>query len=610
MSQKQSQPAEAGRGASKSLPHLAAVFAALPDAVIVSDRAGKIVAMNAAAFELFEVQPENSWLGMSLREFFQRYEWLDESHRPTLFAPWLLDLITRNKETSSCSYKQILLFHLPAQHPAFLEFHGSPVLDTRMRVVGLILVFHPIASRYQKALHLQRVYEAVLTLNEAIAQIPEHLASGAPDEAFLLSRPVLCIAQQLTEVIHQVLKCWHVSLLGRGSEEDRVTYVAGSGFTARQEQQRRAICEHFLTVDIMGESVIASLRANQEVMLRTDQLHLPAGYPVDFGKATLLILPLFLEQFLAGALIIAKKGWNNRFLPEEVELAKAVAAQAILIVECLGSLQSQADKQARDLVHHEIQRLGRDFLTLASHELRTPLTSIKGNLQLAQRRLGVLKRQLAEQSENVHAHIEHARQSLEQAEQSTRVQERMVQDMIDDARIQANQLTLSLKPCDLLPLLRASIARLQESTPERAIELEILTPDATIPVLADAGRIAQVFAIYLTNALDYSPPKQPVRVQVREEDNMVRVSVHDEGPGIPLEEQERLWDRFYRGKGSAVQHELDLSLGLSFYLCQALIERHRGSVGVESTPGHGTTFWFILPLTRTTTAEFTPDSGA
>ena len=68
------------------------------------------------------------------------------------------------------------------------------------------------------------------------------------------------------------------------------------------------------------------------------------------------------------------------------------------------------------------------------------------------------------------------------------------------------------------------------------------------------------------------------------------------GPGIALEEQGRIWGRFYYAKGIAVQHELSLSLGLGLYLCQAFIERHHGSVGVQSDPGHGTTFWFTLPI--------------
>jgi signal transduction histidine kinase len=171
------------------------------------------------------------------------------------------------------------------------------------------------------------------------------------------------------------------------------------------------------------------------------------------------------------------------------------------------------------------------------------------------------KRSLDQQSERMSEHLEQTRQSLDAAEQSVRLQERMIQNIIDDARIQADQLDLSLSPCDLLVLVKQAMAKQQTSVPERAIELKILTPEPTIPVLADAGRITQVLTLYLANALDSSSAERPVTVQVQEEDQMARVSVHDEGPGIPPEEEGRLWDRFYRGKGSSVQHELDLSLG-------------------------------------------------
>jgi len=126
--------------------------------------------------------------------------------------------------------------------------------------------------------------------------------------------------------------------------------------------------------------------------------------------------------------------------------------------------------------------------------------------------------------------------------------------------------------------------------------LESLPPERVVPVLADAERITQVISRYLANALIYSPADQPVTVQLRVEGGVARVSVHDQGPGIPGEEQERIWERFYQVKGIAVQHELDLSLGLGFYLSRAFIERHQGSVGVQSAPGRGATFWFTLPV--------------
>jgi signal transduction histidine kinase len=197
-------------------------------------------------------------------------------------------------------------------------------------------------------------------------------------------------------------------------------------------------------------------------------------------------------------------------------------------------------------------------------------------------------------------HIAQAQQPLAFASQSARLQQRMIEDIIDDARIQTNQLEVHLQRCDLLALLKTAIARQQRLVPERRIVLEGLPKEQSVPIMADAARITQVFTIYLANALTSSPTEEPVTVQVMVKDLVARVSVHNEGVGIPLEEQQHVWERAYRAKGSTVQQELDLSLGLGLYLCRALIERHAGLVGLQSTPGQGATFWFTLPMTLST----------
>ena len=578
-------------------PQLDMYFASLPDTIMVWDRAGKLRFLNAAALTLFEVQPSDAWLGTSAQQFFQRYALCDEQQRPFSFPPWLLNLTTLKKEAAFFPYEQTLALVLPSQHKACLELRCSLVLDGQQRPIGVLAAFHPVAPHYQKALHTQRVYEAVMTLNEAIARQPEQLQGEGTEETFLLSPLVLFVNQQLVDVIRQVLACWCVSLVAFRTPNP-LAYIVGSGFTAEREHLFRAMNERFRFTDFFDETAFARLEANQEVIFTQDDIRIPAGYPEEFAAANILAIPLFWEKKMAGMLLIYKHEWEGEYTQEEIDLVRAVAEHVRLFIECLGFLQTYLGKQARELVFSEVDRLSSDFLRLAGHELRTPLTGIKGNLQLAQRRLTQLKRDLEQQSKRTSAQLERTRQSLEAAEQSVRLQERIVQDMIDDARIQAGQLNLTLAPCDLLVLVKQAMAKQQASMPERAIKLEILTPELTIPVLVDAGRIIQVFSIYLTTALASSPAERPVIIQVQEEGQMARVSVHDEGAGIPLEEQVRLWERFYRGKGSSVQHELDLSGGLRFYLCRALLERHHGSVGVESIPGQGTTFWLTLPLAR------------
>jgi len=581
------------------------IFDTLPDGVIACDCEGKILRTNAAALKLFEVAAAP---GTSYQQFLQHYEMGDEQQRALSLEPWLTSLIIG--EAASSPQEETIFLQVPSGREVYVHIYCLAVLDAQKHAVGTAYVFHDITHFYQKALHLQRVHHAVLNLREAIAHIPEHSDLAFPEGLFLLSPPVLFVAQQLVDVIGQVLDCQYVSLLALGPPAGHLYYVVGSGFTSEQEHYRRKMRGCFLPSEFVDETVLARLVANQEVILPADRLRLPPGIREDFGTENLLLIPMFLEKQPAGALVIAKAGVDSVYTPEEIELVKAVATETVLILECCRCLHGQAETRARALVRQEMDRLINEFLNLASHELKTSLTVIKGNIQLAQRRLAMLRRQIIEQHGQVSAKLEQAQHPLEAAVQSARLQERMIKDLIDDARIQSNTLELHMQRRDLIALLREAVVKQQRSAPERTIVLDIVPAEKVIPIIADADRITQVINGYLANALNYSPADQPVTVQLTVEDAVARVSVHDEGPGIPLEEQGRIWDRFYYAKRIADQHELGVSLGLGLYFCRAFIERHHGSVGVQSDPGHGATFWFTLPIEASPTRNLAPARDA
>jgi K+-sensing histidine kinase KdpD len=280
------------------------------------------------------------------------------------------------------------------------------------------------------------------------------------------------------------------------------------------------------------------------MILSTHRLRRVPRALAESGSENFLAVPLFLENRLAGALFIVKAGVDSEYTPEEIELVKAVATQTVLVVECLRCLYEQAETQARALAQAEMQRLTHDFLNLASHELNTPLTVIKGNLQVAQRRLTTLKRQLVEQHEPMSEQLEQIQFPVASAAQSARLQERIIKDLLDDARLQTNTLQLHLKRCDLRALLRAAVADVQRSAPERTVVVHITSQEQAVPIMADAELISRVITGYLANALSYAPADQPVIVQLTVEDAVARVSVHDEGPGIAAEEQGHIWERF------------------------------------------------------------------
>jgi signal transduction histidine kinase len=426
--------------------------------------------------------------------------------------------------------------------------------------------------------------------------MPAHIDLSTPEEIPLLSPPVTFIAQQLVDVICQVLDSRRVSLIAYGPTGLQY-YVAGVGLTPEQEQYWQKVKGQVFPTEFVDETVLACLSSNQEVIVPSDHTKMPPQFHSELeAEKNYLFVPLFLEQRWVGTLVVVKAGLYREYIPEEVELVKAVSAQTVLIIECLSHLHKEAETQIRTLVQNEIHRLSNDFLTLASHELLTPLTAILGNIQLAQRRLEALKHQSVKLPEQVNVKIEHVQHPLASATQSARLQKRMINDMIDYARIETKQLHLALNHWDLGILLKDAITSQQRAEPGHSITLKLPPMEQDVPVFVDAERITQVFNAYLTNALKYSPIEYPVTVQLVVADGIAMVSVRDEGAGIPAEEQELLWERFYRAKGSAAQNELDLSLGLGFYLCRALIESHHGRVGVQSDPGHGETFWFTLPL--------------
>ncbi len=235
------------------------------------------------------------------------------------------------------------------------------------------------------------------------------------------------------------------------------------------------------------------------------------------------------------------------------------------------------------------------FLMLSSHELRTPLTSLQLQLQLT-------RRLFANTLENRESTIAQLKQVVQRGEtQTTTALEHcarlnwLVNELLEFARLRMEKDVCHLQGVDLLSLLEKTVEEQRRSAPYPTINLH-LPHSAPVRVVADAGQLDQVLRNYLANAIKYSPEGTPVTVGACVKDGHVQVWVGDQGPGLPLTEQERIWERFYRAPHIEVQRGSSLGLGIGLYLCQQIIQDHHGTVGVESAPGQGSTFWFTLPL--------------
>jgi signal transduction histidine kinase len=313
----------------------------------------------------------------------------------------------------------------------------------------------------------------------------------------------------------------------------------------------------------------------------------------------MLLAPMCVEDQLVGLLALDHGGARHEYTEEEIVLTTTIAKLAALVIERERLLQERAEARANELSLREANRRMDEFLSIASHELRSPLTSIKGNIQLTQRRLKAVIGNRSVSTLDDLDKLEMAYTLLERAEQQMRVLNRLVNDLIDISRIQAGKLDLQiqLRPSDLASIVKEVVQEQRKLHPERTIRLEISAQEP-VPVTADDDRIGQVVTNYLTNALKYSTIERPVDVSLQLGSGMARVSVRDEGPGLSLEDQERIWERFYQAENIDVQTGSSVGLGLGLYISKTIIERHQGQVGVQSSPGVGSIFWFTLPLAK------------
>ena len=226
----------------------------------------------------------------------------------------------------------------------------------------------------------------------------------------------------------------------------------------------------------------------------------------------------------------------------------------------------------------EADRLKDEFVALISHDLRTPLTSIMGYLEL------VL---------DDHNLSEEQRGYLSIVDRNADRLLHLVNDLLFVARLEAGQLDLNPADLDLAAVVRQSVAEAEPRAAARGVELACEASD--VPAMkADKGRMFQLLDNLVSNAIKFTPEGGDVRVSLARVNGFVRLEVADNGIGIDADEQQRLFERFFRASTASDQQIPGTGLGL--YIARAIVEAHDGSISVESVPGEGTSFRIDLPV--------------
>jgi signal transduction histidine kinase len=250
----------------------------------------------------------------------------------------------------------------------------------------------------------------------------------------------------------------------------------------------------------------------------------------------------------------------------------------------LRRLQGQLEAANRELTAgyerlRELEALRDDLVNMVVHDLRNPLTAI------------ALFATLLEESEGERL-TEKGRGNLGRIAKSADVLIEMISSMLDVSKMESGQMTIARAPCDLAAIAREVVARLEGLALGR--ELTIEGPAQPAPLEGDEQLLSRLLQNLVGNALKFAPPDGGwVRVGLEPGERSVRCTVRDNGPGIPREHQQRVFDKFWQAEARQRGHKYSSGLGLTF--CKMVVEAHGGSIGVESEVGAGSCFWFELP---------------
>lgn len=386
------------------------------------------------------------------------------------------------------------------------------------------------------------------------------------------------VTQAIAERVAEVLGDWSAVILRNGTVQE---LNVASIYHRDMASLGLAWSYIYRQPLVVGEGIIGQVVSSGYPSLTTNVRAIsdatsPGTYlPSPVKLASLLILPLRTRREVIGALVIAANDPDRAMTDEKLPLAELLAERASLAIENARLYTEQVEARHK---LEDLSRLKDEFLSIASHELRTPVTSIKGYTQLS--KMLIKEGDLTTSEEYLDI-------ALDQIDRMSR----LILELLDVSRIETGRLEIRREPIAWANFVRDIVHHHHTSVSDRRFHLSV--PDDNKVVVGDRDRLEQVLGNLLENAVKYSPDGSDVTVTVDDKGDSFVTAVCDRGIGIPSDELAQVFERFHRGRHVSSTNYGGLGLGL--YITKQIIERHGGTIWVDSKEGQGTTFYFSLP---------------
>jgi signal transduction histidine kinase len=310
---------------------------------------------------------------------------------------------------------------------------------------------------------------------------------------------------------------------------------------------------------------------------------LPIEDEIDLDSAIDVIIDEDKERVIAAIQKAIEKGSDGNY--SVIYTIKNPITENRRVVEAIGKARFDAEGVAirfsgilLDVTEeYKLQQRKDEFISVASHELKTPITSLSASMQILQK---LIKTNSA--PEKIPLFVNKASSNLNKLVH-------LLDDLLNVTKIQQGQLGLNKTLFNLADL----VLDCCENTKLVSDHDFIINTDKSVMVFADYRRIDQVLVNLINNAVKYSPQSKKIEVTVTTEVDFAKVSVRDFGIGINPQKMPHLFDRYYRV--DTLGHQFS-GLGLGLYISSEIIKRHNGNIGVNSTLGNGSDFWFTVPF--------------